>query len=87
MRQNDWYVYIVEARDKSLYTGITTDLKRRVGEHNRKAGAKSLRSKIPVVLVHSELYNNHSDAAKREAEIKSWTRKRKLELIGKLDKA
>jgi putative endonuclease len=81
MRQSDWFLYIVECRDKSLYTGITTDIKRRISEHNAKVGAKSLRSKVPVVLVYSELYNNHSEAAKREADIKKWTRQRKLKLI------
>ncbi|OGK62439.1 hypothetical protein A2334_05365 [Candidatus Roizmanbacteria bacterium RIFOXYB2_FULL_38_10] len=81
MKQNDWFLYIVRCRDKSLYTGITTDIERRIKEHNLKKGAKSLKSKIPVILVFSELYNTHSEAAKREAEIKGWNRKKKLELI------
>lgn len=76
-----WYVYIVECSDKSLYTGITTDLTRRVQEHNLKTGAKSVRGKLPVKLVYFEERANQVDAAKREREIKSWSRKKKLNLI------
>ncbi len=82
MDNADWYLYIVECSDKSLYTGITKDIERRVKEHNfSNRGAKSIKFKRPVCLVYSELYNNHSDAARRELEIKSWRRERKLKLI------
>lgn len=78
----NWYVYIVECSDSSLYTGITIDIDRRVHEHNSTLkGAKSLRFKRPVSLVHFELYNSHLDAARREMEIKSWDRNKKLKLI------
>ena len=73
-----WFVYILECSDKSLYTGITTDLKRRVGEHNSKKGAKSLKGKLPVKLVYNETFLTQIEAAKREHEIKSWKRKYKL---------
>ena len=76
-----WYVYVVECSDKSLYTGMTTDLKRRVQEHNLKIGAKSVRGKLPVKLVYFEERTNQVEAAKREREIKSWSRKKKLDLI------
>ncbi len=81
MKPKDWYVYIVEGKDGTLYTGITTDLVRRVNTHNAKKGSKSLRGKIPVVLAYHKLYNSHSEALKREAEIKNWDRNKKLELI------
>lgn len=84
MKQNDWFLYIVECKDLSLYTGISTNIQRRIIEHNAKLGAKSLRNKVPVTLVYHERYNNHSDAAKREIEIKGWSRKEKLNLISKL---
>jgi putative endonuclease len=77
----DWFLYIVECKDGTLYTGITTNLSRRVDQHNNKKGAKSLKGKIPVKLVYNETFNNQIDAAKREREIKSWRRKYKLELI------
>lgn len=79
-----WFLYIVRCKDGSLYTGITTDLTRRVSEHNlgNALGAKSLRSKRPVELVYYEAFTTQGDAAKREASIKKWTRKYKLRLIG-----
>ncbi len=78
-----WFVYIVECNDKSLYTGITVDLKRRVSEHNSDdvKGAKSLRGKRPVALAYYEAYYSQSEARKREAAIKNWRREYKLRLI------
>lgn len=78
-----WYLYIVECSDGSLYTGIATNTERRVWQHNNKVGAKSLMGKLPVKLVYQELYNNQTEAAKRERQIKSWHRKYKLRLIEK----
>ena len=76
-----WYLYIVKCSDDSLYTGITIDIKRRVLQHNNKLGAKSLKGKLPVVLVYQELFSNQVEAAAREREIKSWHRRYKLKLI------
>lgn len=80
-----WYVYIVKCKDESLYTGITTDLQRRIAEHNNDdtKGAKSLRGRRPVGLVYSEEFQTESDAKKREEAIKGWRRKYKLLLIKK----
>ncbi len=77
----NWYVYIVECRDKSFYTGMTTDIERRLKEHNSKAGAKSIMGKLPVTLVYFEEFQTQSEARKREASIKKWTREYKLKLI------
>lgn len=79
-----WNVYIVECSDGSFYTGITTDLKRRVEQHNSKKGAKSVMGKLPVKLVYHESAENNIFAAKREREIKSWSREKKKELINKV---
>lgn len=78
-----WYVYMVQAQDGSLYTGITKDIKRRIQEHNTDdvKGAKSLRAKRPVVLVYQETYDGQSEACKRETAIKKWKREAKLNLI------
>ncbi len=80
-----WYLYIVRCRDDSLYTGITKDLKRRIFEHNNDniKGAKALKGKRPVRLVYKEEFDSQSEARKREAAIKNWKRKYKLQLIGK----
>ena len=67
--------------DGSLYTGITTDTDRRVAEHNSGKGAKYTRSKRPVELVYQEECENHSQALRREWEIKKLTRREKEILI------
>ena len=66
-----WYVYIVRCRDGSLYTGITTDVGRRVTEHNHEAaGARYTRPRRPVCLVYQEQAPSRSAALKREMQIK-----------------
>ena len=77
-----WSLYIIQCQDGSLYTGITTDISRRIKEHNAKKGAFYTQNKTPVKLVYQEEMANQSQARRREAEIKKLTRKQKLELIG-----
>ena len=76
-----WYVYIVRCRDGTLYTGITTDLDRRIEDHNRGIGSKYTAARRPVRLVYSEPQPNRSSASKREAQIKGWPRSKKKSLI------
>ena len=78
-----YYVYIVECADKTLYTGVTTELERRVEEHNSsEKGAKYTRTRRPVKLVYSEMYPDRSSASKREYEIKKkMNREQKIKLI------
>jgi len=76
-----WSLYIIRCRDESLYTGITTDIPRRLKEHNAKKGAFYTQNKTPVELVYQEAMANQSEALKREAAIKRLTKKQKLELI------
>ncbi|MDA3969984.1 MAG: GIY-YIG nuclease family protein [Desulfobulbaceae bacterium] len=77
-----WFVYILACADHSLYTGVTTDLGRRLHEHNYlKSGAKYTRNKRPVTLVYSEGQPSRSTACRREYEIKRFSRKEKLHLI------
>ncbi|MDO4556650.1 MAG: GIY-YIG nuclease family protein [Lachnospiraceae bacterium] len=75
------YTYMVECRDSSLYTGYTTDLKRRIRVHNSGKGAKYTKSRRPVHLVYYETYDNKVLAMKREYEIKQLSRMEKLKLI------
>lgn len=84
----NFYVYIIRCKDESLYTGYTNNIANRVWQHNfSKYGAKSLKGKLPVELVHSETYNTKTEALKREIEIKGWSRKKKLDLVeGACDK-
>jgi len=73
---------MVECSDKTLYTGITTDLRRRLEEHNTsKKGAKYTRIRRPVKLVYTEEYPERSSASKREYAIKKLSRDKKLALL------
>jgi len=76
-----WYVYIIRCRDNTLYTGITTDLDRRINDHNRGKGCKYTASRRPVKLVYSEPHPDRSSASKREAQIKGRPRREKEGLI------
>ncbi len=81
-----YYIYILECADNTFYTGITTDLERRVFEHNSSLlWAKYTKSRRPVTLIYSEKYENRSLASKREIEIKKLSKKQKNELIKKQD--
>lgn len=82
----NWCIYIVRCSDGSLYTGITTDLERRLFEHNNaKNGAKYTRPRRPVTLVYQEMADSRSQASKREREIKNLTQQQKLLLIAQHD--
>lgn len=77
-----YYVYIIHCADSTLYTGITTDLDRRIGEHNGDTKwAKYTKMRQPVSLVYQETQPDRSSASKREYEIKHMTRIQKLKLI------
>lgn len=74
------FVYIVECENKSFYTGITWNLKKRILEHNKGLNI-STKNKIPVKLVYWEEFEDRIKAAKREKEIKGWSRLKKTNLI------
>lgn len=77
-----YFVYIVEAADGTLYTGITTDIQRRLVEHNAgKIGSKYLRARLPIALKYSRNFPDRSSASKEEARIKKLKREEKLSLI------
>ncbi|MDB5266568.1 MAG: endonuclease [Parcubacteria group bacterium] len=77
-----YVVYILECKNGTLYTGITTDVERRVKEHRGGKGGHYTRSKGVKKLLYTEKHPNRSSASKREAEIKGWTRGQKLEFVG-----
>lgn len=80
----DWYVYIVQCADNSLYTGVAKDLDARLAQHNAGLGAKYTRGRCPVVLVYQEPAESHGAALRREYAIKCLgvAAKRKLVLQG-----
>lgn len=81
-----YHVYILKCADNSLYTGITTDLVRRVQEHNGKldGGAKYTAARRPVKLVYSTECKDRSSASKEEWRIKQFSRKQKEQLLKQL---
>lgn len=78
-----WYLYILRCGDGSLYTGITTDVEKRLEAHRAGKGAKYTRGRGPLELVYREECGTHSDALKRELEIKALPREEKQKIIGK----
>ncbi len=79
-----WFLYIVECADASYYTGITTDIDRRIDEHNTGKGAKYTQGRGPVSVVYTEKFEDRSQASKREFEIKTLTKEQKKKLIQSL---
>lgn len=81
-RDSSWFVYILSCNDGTLYTGITTDLDRRLQEHNTgKAGARYTRARRPVRLVYSEKVGSRSEAARREYRIRRLPAAQKRALV------
>ena len=76
-----FFVYILECGDGSLYTGITTNLNKRLSEHSMGKGSKYVRSRLPARILHSEEFETRSEALKRENQIKRLTRKQKRMLV------
>ena len=78
-----WYLYILKCSNNTYYTGVTTDIERRLKEHNNKQlrGSKYAKARIPVELVYQETHPDRSRAQKREYQIKQLTRAKKEELI------
>jgi predicted GIY-YIG superfamily endonuclease len=77
-----WTVYVLRCKTGELYTGCTTDLERRVREHNSGSGSKFTRSRLPVDVVYKEELAGRSEALRRERAIKAMRRSAKLLLIG-----
>ena len=83
------FIYILKCADGTLYTGYTTDVKKRVAEHNgdgdtvsdRSSGARYTRSRRPVKLVYKESYATRSEAMQREYAIKQLNRTEKMKLL------
>lgn len=78
-----WVVYILECADKTLYTGIAKDLNARIAMHNKGTGAKYTRGRAPFKIKFTETHATRSSALKREAEIKSLSRSKKLKLAAR----
>ena len=75
--EKTWYLYILRCGDGTLYTGITTDVQRRLAAHRAGKGAKYTRGRTPLELVYQETCGTHSDALKRELTVKAMKRAEK----------
>ena len=78
---SNWYLYILRCKDDTLYTGITTDVEKRLEQHRSGKGAKYTRGRAPLELVYQESCTDHSAALKREREVKALPREDKRILI------
>lgn len=83
MKKQKWTVYILRCADGTLYTGITTDLERRLQKHGRGTGAKYTRGRGPYEVVFSKNHGSRSNALKMEAKIKSLSKQEKIKLAQK----
>ena len=81
MNNQDWFVYIAETESGHYYTGVSNDVAKRIDKHNSGKGAKFARMHSGFVLVYQSQAMSKSDALKREAEIKTWTKLKKLKYI------
>ncbi len=75
--EKQWFVYMVKCRDGTLYTGITDNLPKRMAAHNSGKGAKYTRGRAPVTLVYQESVQSHSQALRREYQLKRLSRAEK----------
>ena len=78
-----WFVYILRCGDDSLYTGITTDVKRRFAEHQAGTASKYTASRGVEEIIYIEEVEDRSAASKREAEIKQFSKEQKETLVSK----
>ena len=76
-----WYLYVLRCGDGTFYTGITTDVERRLEEHRQGRGAKYTRGRGPLELAYQEKCGTHSEALKREYAVKQLPRDEKERLI------
>ena len=79
-----WFFYVLSCRDKSLYTGVTTDVQRRLKEHNAAKGAKYTRSRLPVTVLYFKEMPDRSTAQKKESRFKKLSRDEKLKELCKM---
>jgi len=80
-KRDNWHIYILRCADRSLYTGITTNLDHRLQAHNLGKASKYTRCRLPVKFIWTEAGYTESSAKKREASIKKLTKQEKLNLI------
>ncbi|MBD2814881.1 GIY-YIG nuclease family protein [Xenorhabdus sp. Flor] len=81
INKSDWYLYLIKTQNGSLYTGITTDISRRLIQHSTGKGAKALRGKGSLTLVYHSLVRDKSTALKLEYRVKQLNKQQKERLV------
>ena len=76
-----WFVYVLLCDDGSLYTGVSNNLEKRFSDHKNGKGGHYTSSHKPLKIIYSEKLPTHSEALKKEAEIKSWNREKKIRAL------
>lgn len=76
-----WFVYILLCEDNSFYTGSTNNLEKRFLDHKAGKGGRYTRSHKPIEVIYSQQFNTRSESLKKEAEIKSWNREKKIKIL------
>ena len=80
-QQNNFYFYVLECSDNTLYAGYTNDVKRRLAVHNAGKGAKYTKARLPVTCIYHEAFETKNEAMRVEYAFKQLTRKQKLDYI------
>ena len=83
LKKDAWFVYIISCKDKTLYTGITNNIQKRLRDHTNGNGAKYTKNRAPFTLMYSEKCSDRIAASQREYQIKKMTRAQKLALLSK----
>ena len=83
LKKQPWFVYIISCKDKTLYTGITNNIQKRLSNHTNGNGAKYTKNRGPFILMYSEKCSDRIVASQREYQIKKMTRVQKLTLLDK----
>ncbi|PHM37318.1 GIY-YIG nuclease family protein [Xenorhabdus innexi] len=81
IKKPDWYLYLIRTQNGSLYTGITTDISRRLAQHTTGKGAKALKGKGPLILVYHSHVPDRSAALKLEYRVKQLSKQQKERLV------
>ena len=81
LTKNKWWVYIIQCKDGSFYTGVTLNIKRRFQEHKEGRGGRYTLLHKPFKIIFSESFNTKQEALKREKQLKGWSRKKKENFI------
>ncbi len=83
VNKDEFYVYMLECFDSSLYVGFSDDVEKRISRHKRGDGAEYTRKRLPIKLIYCEVFRERIEGLKRERQLKGWSKRKKIDLICK----